>query len=192
MAQYGTVLEIWDNYQKQTYRNRCRICTDTGKLLLTVPIAHAGGEQGRQLYKEVRLKNEYQWQNQHWRTLQTAYRSSPFFEFYEDQIAVLFTNSFNFLIDFNRTALEVLCKCLGLECPFTCTDSYQVQVDDMVDVRFLANAKKILPFVQTPYHQVFVERHGFVPNTSVLDLLFNEGPHSLGYLKRQELAFLNV
>ena len=94
LVQNQVVWEVEDNYQKQTYRNRCYICTDQGKHLLSIPIEHVGGDQGRQKYKDVRLKNDYPWQRQHWRTLQTAYRTSAFFEYYEDEVAPLFENEY--------------------------------------------------------------------------------------------------
>ena len=78
--------EVEDNYQKQTFRNRTYICTDRGKHILSIPIVHVGKANGRQKYKDVTIDNSYPWQRQHWRTLETAYRTSPFFEFYEDEI----------------------------------------------------------------------------------------------------------
>ena len=84
------ILEVSDNYQKQTYRNRTYIYGANGRQILTVPILHTGGETGRQLYKEVRVDNNVAWQKQHWKTLQTAYRTSPYFEYYEDKIVPIF------------------------------------------------------------------------------------------------------
>ena len=93
MIQNEVRWEVEDNYQKQTYRNRCYICTDKGRHLLNIPIKHVGGDQGRQKYKEVLVDNDYPWQRNHWRTLQTAYRTSPFFEFYEDDLAPVYTGA---------------------------------------------------------------------------------------------------
>ena len=94
MVNYNAIWEAEDNYQKQTYRNRCHISTDQGRHILTVPIKHVGGTSGRQKYKDVKIDNGYRWQQQHWRTLQTAYRTSAFFEFYEDELAPLFEKEF--------------------------------------------------------------------------------------------------
>ena len=92
------VMEVSDNYQKQTFRNRTYIYGANGKQLLTVPILHTGGETGRQLYKNVKIDNNVSWQKLHWKTLQTAYRTSPYFEFYEDAISPDFEKIFFFLI----------------------------------------------------------------------------------------------
>ena len=117
LVQNEIIWEIADNYQKQTYRNRCYICTDQGKHILSIPIKHVGGDQGRQKYKDVKLENDYQWQRQHWRTLETAYRTSPFFEYYEDEIVPLFEKKYDFLMDFNFKTIEVIYDCLQIEMP---------------------------------------------------------------------------
>ncbi|WP_045803156.1 WbqC family protein [Flagellimonas lutaonensis] len=192
MAQRAIIWEANDNYQKQTYRNRCYVCTDQGRQMLNIPIKHVGGEQGRQKYSEVRIDNTYGWQRQHFKTLQTAYRSSPFFEFYEDHLATLFETEFEFLLAFNFKAIEIICSLLGMDFPLEKTMKYETKPTQMVDARFLVNAKTALDPQQEPYTQVFSDRHGFVPNCSILDLLFNEGTNALDYLKRQNLDFLRA
>ena len=179
--------EVWDNFQKQTYRNRCYICTDQGRQMLNIPIKHVGGSEGRQLYKDVRLENEYPWQRTHWRTLQTAYRASPFFEFFEEDLAPLFENRFEFLLDFNLKTIEVVCDSLEIEMPDDKTYQYSVSSSDLIDARHLVNAKKALNINQRPYMQVFQDRHGFIDNLSILDLLFNEGNASIAYLEDLEI-----
>lgn len=192
MAQKGIIWEVHDNYQKQTYRNRCYICTDQGRQMLNIPIKHVGGEQGRQKYAEVRIDNNYGWQRQHFKTLQTAYRSSPFFEFYEDHLVSLFETKFEFLLDYNFKTVETVCSLLSMDFSFEKTAKYEVSPAQVVDARFLVNAKKSLTWHQKEYVQVFSERHGFIYNTSILDLLFNEGTNALNYLKQQNLDFLNA
>ncbi len=187
LVQNDICWEVGDNYQKQTYRNRCYIATDQGKHSLSIPIKHVGGNQGRQLYKDVKLENVYNWQRQHWRTLQTAYRASPFFEYYEDDIAPLFEKKYVFLMDFNFRSIEIICNCLQIEMPMDKTDSYVIKPDNRIDARFLVNCKNEPQFDQKEYIQVFKERHDFVKNTSVLDLLFNEGTNALSYLKNQKI-----
>ena len=184
--------EVEDNYQKQTYRNRCYICNDQGKHLLNIPIQHVGGLQGRQKYKDVLLDNSSSWQRQHWRTLQTAYRTSPFFEFYEDELAPLFEKKHHFLLDLNLETIQVVCDCLQLKMPTARTKTYEPEPKDRLDMRFLVNAKQKIPLQQEAYVQVFGDRHGFVKNTSVLDLLFNEGTNALAYLNTQSLPFLHA
>lgn len=178
------IWEVHDNYQKQTFRNRCHICTDQGKHMLNLPIHHVGGNQGRQKYKDVRLDNVSKWQRQHWRTLQTAYRTSPFFEFYEDDLAPLFEKPIKYLLDLNIKTIDFLCDSLSIENSITQTSMYQLKLESDKDARYLVNAKQKISIEQEAYNQVFGERHGFIENTSTLDLLFNEGPNALSYLKQ--------
>jgi len=192
MAQKDVIWEVHDNYQKQTFRNRTYICTDRGRLMLNIPIQHVGGEQGRQKYQDVKLKNEYAWQRQHLKTLQTAYRTSPFFEFYEDELIPFFGRQFNYLLDMNFESLKLIADIIGLELPPEKTSSFEITVKNTNDVRYLVNAKENLKWGQGPYTQVFQERHGFIQNTSILDLLFNEGPNTLSYLKNQNTNFLDT
>lgn len=192
LAQNEVIWEIEDNYQKQTYRNRCHICTDIGKHLLSIPIQHVGGKEGRQKYKDVKLDNGYHWQRQHWRTLQTAYRTTPYFEFYEDDLAPLFEKEYSFLLDFNLKTIETICTSLDATLPSDKTARFEKSPENILDVRFLVNAKKEIDFGQPTYTQVFGDRHGFVKNTSILDLLFNEGTNTHFYLKNQNLTFLNA
>lgn len=184
--------ETYDNYQKQTYRNRTFICTDRGKHLLSIPIVHVGGKNGRQRYRDVKLDNSYQWQRQHWRTLQTAYRTSPFFEFYEDEIEPLYSKQYDSLLDFNFKTMEVLTDCLQLSFSKNETASYELKPTNMEDYRFLVNAKEKPTAYFPSYIQVFGDRHGFIQNLSMLDLLFNVGPNSLEYLKNISLNSKNV
>lgn len=192
LVQNDICWEIYDNFQKQTYRNRAHICTDRGKLMLNIPIQHVRKNQGRQKYREVRIDNDYNWQRQHWRTLQTAYRTSPFFEFYEDELAPLYETPYTYLLDFNLKGIEVLCACLQIEMPTLKSENFEMEPSGLRDARFLVNAKRELPFQQCNYHQVFEDRHAFVPNSSIVDLLFNEGTNALDYLKNCNTNFLNA
>ncbi len=193
LVQNEVLWEVEDNYQKQTYRNRCYICTDQGKHILSIPIKHVGGDQGRQKYKYVQLENEYHWQRQHWRTLQTAYRTSPFFEYYEDEIAPLFELKYKFLLDFNFKTIAAICKCLQFEMPTLQSRNYEIDLPlNILDTRFLVRCKNEQEYEQQAYVQVFGDRHGFIRNTSVLDLLFNEGTNALSYLKNINPSFINA
>ncbi|MCK0188609.1 WbqC family protein [Arenibacter sp. F20364] len=184
--------EVMDNYQKQTYRNRCYICTDLGLHMLNIPIKHIGNKKGKQKYGNVQIDNDYHWQRQHWRTLETAYRTSPFFEFYEDDIAPLYHNTFHSLMDFNLKTIETICQCMQINMPLHRTATYEVDVTDKIDGRFLIDSKTKPQFEQPVYVQVFEDRNDFVPNLSILDLLFNEGTNALTYLKGLNLNLQNA
>ncbi len=192
LVQNEVCWEVQDNYQKQTYRNRCYICNDLGRHILSIPIRHVGGEQGRQKYKDVLIENDYAWQRQHWRTLQTAYRTSPFFEFFEDDLAPLFEREQKYLLDFNLKTIEFICSCLQIDSPILKTQIYEVDPSGVFDARFLVKRKYDLGVDNTKYIQVFGNRHGFVENVSTLDLLFNEGTNALSYLKSQKTDFINA
>ena len=187
MVQHEVVWEEHDNFQKQTYRNRCYISTDKGKHMLNIPIQHVGGKEGRQKYADVSTENSYNWKKEHWRTLETAYRTSPFFEFYEDEIRPLYEGNDDSLYDFNLKTIETIAGCVGIEIPKEKTEAYEVEPICCFDARFLVEAKKEKDWGIDPYTQVFEERHGFIPNLSVLDLLFNEGTNTLSYLKSLSL-----
>lgn len=178
------VWEVCDNYQKQTYRNRCHICTDQGKHVLSVPIKHVGGDEGRQFYRDVRLDDSTPWQRQHWRGIQTVYRSSPFFEYYEDDLAPLFETKFSHLLDLNFEIFKVLSELMGYEAEINKTTSYTPELSGQLDGRFLVNAKSDFDASIEPYHQVFHNKHPFIANLSVLDVLFNLGPQTTTYLKK--------
>ena len=191
IANNEVLWEVEDNFQKQTYRNRAYICTDRGKLMLNLPIKHVGKNLGRQKYKAVKIDNDYNWQRQHWRTLQTAYRTSPYFEYYEDELAPLYQETFDSLLDYNLKSIAVICDCLQIEMPLLQTEKYAVETALLKDKRFLVNAKKDIDIDFQAYNQVFGDRHGFFKNMSILDLLFNEGTSALAYLKNIDLDSYN-
>ncbi len=179
------VWEIEDNYQKQTYRNRTYIAHSNGLLLLNVPIKH-NKDGKRQKTKEVMVENDFPWQEQHWKSLQSAYRTSPFFEFYEDDLEPLFTEPVENLMAHNLRIYDTLSELIGIEVETSKSLAYETN-PEIKDLRYLINSKRKSDFQAEPYTQVFQENHGFLPNLSVLDLLFNEGPNALGYLERQNL-----
>tara|TARA_R110002051_G_scaffold8755_1_gene35947 strand:+ start:46478 stop:47107 length:630 start_codon:yes stop_codon:yes gene_type:complete len=183
--------EAEDNYQKQTLRNRTYIANDRGKHILSIPIIHVGKANGRQKYKDVLIDNSYAWQRQHWRTLQTAYRTSPFFEFYEDEIEPLYTQTFDKLQEFNIKTIAVIFDCLQLEMPTLKSTQFIANPSDKKDYRFLVSAKLKDQLNIEPYVQVFSDRNGFIPNLSILDVLFNLGPNTVDYLNQEFIKKAN-
>lgn len=180
------VFEVEDNFLKQTYRNRTYIYAANGKLALNIPVIHT--QKNRQQYKDVKIFNEEKWQDHHWKSLLSAYRTSPFFEYYEDELRPLFEEKINFILDFNFKCFETICDCLQLELNTSKTNVFEKNIENTEDFRYLVNAKKdyLKPF--ETYNQVFQEKHGFINNLSILDLLFNEGPNTLNYLESQTLS----
>ena len=176
--------EMDDNFQKQTNRNRMYIYSPNGIQLLNIPIKHS--KEAHQKTKEVRLETAFDWQKQHFKSLEAAYRTSPFFEYFEDDIAPIFQKKHTFLMDLNLETMSVVSKCLGLEFDYNETAEYFHEVTDKIDLRNLINGKKDTSVFE-PYTQVFGEKHGYLNNLSILDLLFNEGRYALDYLKKQRL-----
>ena len=184
------IFENEDNYQKQTYRNRQYIYGANGKLLLNIPIKHSGNKTQHQKYREVRIENDFDWQKQHWRSLQTVYRTSPFFEFYEDEFEPLYCKKYEFLMDFNYDCLRTALEALQLDLDYSKTSEFIMKPKEVVDARFLVKAKGRKEFSFEPYSQVFDTKFGYLNDLSVIDLIFNEGPNALNYLENQELELL--
>ena len=185
LANSEVIFEIEDNYQKQTYRNRTYLYGPNGKQLLSVPMIHTKTD-GHQKFKDVRIETNFNWQKQHWKTIETAYRTSPFFEFYEDEIHPIFEKKHSFLMDLNFETIELISDCLQFENNFTKTTSYHKNSENIADHRNLANVKNKNLESFDKYVQVFSEKHGFINDLSVLDLLFNEGPNTITYLENQK------
>lgn len=188
MAQEEIIWDISGNFQKQTYRNRTFIATDQGKLLLSIPVIHKG-KSGHQNYKDILVDHSQPWMRTHWRGIETAYRTSPFFEYYEHYFKPLFEEQERYLIDFNLKSIEILLNCLQLPMPQKQNETYIKDLDPSIDRRFLINAKRNLEYNSTEYHQVFSDKHGFIGNLSALDLICNEGPSAAAYLKNEALDF---
>jgi hypothetical protein len=178
------VLEVEDNFQKQTNRNRNYIYSPNGIQMLNIPIKHT--KEKHQKIKEVRLETAFDWQKQHFKSLEAAYRTSPFFEFYEDSLMPIFTKKHTFLIDLNLETMQTVSKCLGMPFDFEKTLEYFHEAPEYDDFRNLVNGKKDATSFES-YTQVFGDKHGFIGNLSILDLLFNEGRFALDYLKSQQL-----
>lgn len=182
------LLERCDNYQKQTYRNRLYIAHNNGKLGLNIPVKHSKDGE-RQKTATVSIENNFHWQRDHWRSLEAGYRSSPFFEFYEDEIKPFFDQKHKRLFDCDLESMKLVAELIGIPFQYEFTQSYAKDPDpgEIIDHRILVRSKKV-PEIPTPtYHQVHQNEHGFLNNLSVLDLLFNLGPESVSYLENFKL-----
>lgn len=180
--------EIWIeqhcHYTKQTYRNRCKIATANGVMALSIPTIKPATEKCKT--KDIRIDNSQHWQQIHWRALEAGYNSSPFFEYYKDDFAPFYTNKFEFLVDYTFQLQSLVIALLELDCKVQLTDAYTTY-DNALDYRDALSAKKEIEdndFVISSYYQVFENKFGFIPNLSILDLLFNMGNESILVLQK--------
>lgn len=177
----GVLFEKFEHFPKQTYRNRTTIHSPNGKLDLTIPVKK--GANNHTVINDVRISYDEDWQRLHWRTLQTSYRSSSFFEYYEDDFAPFFHNKTEFLFDFNVGLLDLCLRLLKMDAKMQYTEEYIKNPLELEDCRSQELSKGMSStFHGAPYFQVFEERNGFIPNLSVVDLLFNQGPQSKQFL----------
>jgi WbqC-like protein family len=176
--------EMEDNFQKQTNRNRMYIYSPNGIQLLNIPVKHS--KQLHQKTKDVKIEYDFDWQKQHFKSLEAAYRSSPFFEYFEDELRPIFDKKHTFLMDLNLETIDLVSRFLRLDIQFEKTSEYFADVPSFLDYRHIANGKKDNSEFDV-YPQVFDDKHGFLNNLSVLDLIFNEGKFALDYLKEQQM-----
>jgi len=165
------------HYQKQTYRNRAEIYGPNGKLKLIIPVTKNRGSK-HQKDIETMVDNNSLWQKNHWRSLQMSYRASPYFEFYEEDFYPFYNNKISSLMELNISLIKIILKLLKFEIPIEEKNHNKVN-----EKRDLIISKKIVDASILKYNQVFIDKHGFLPNLSIVDLLFNLGPESLDYLK---------
>ncbi|MDF3077608.1 MAG: hypothetical protein K0S09_1497 [Sphingobacteriaceae bacterium] len=174
------LLEKFEHFPKQTYRNRATIQSPNGKLDLIVPVIK--GSKNHTKVKDVRISYDFRWQRLHWMSLQTSYRSSAYFEFYEDDLAPFYEKKWEFLFDYNEELFTLLLKFLKLNITYGYTDEYQPAANYSLDFRDSIHPKQPPHGSVKPYFQVFEHQTGFLPNLSVIDLLFSQGPQSISYL----------
>ncbi len=184
-------LERCENYVKQSYRNRCYLKTSQGIEMLIVPLT---AKHGKTLIKEVRIDYSQKWQNNHWRTIETAYRKAPYFEYYSDDLKSILYHHHNFLFDLNLELLSFCLKCLRLAPSLSVSVSYKkIPPSHVFDLRSQINPKKPSLdrnfYKSVPYYQVFGS--GFAENLSLIDLLFCEGPRATSLLISSQKADLN-
>ena len=170
-------IEFNEHYRKGTYRNRCYIAGANGSLRLSVPLEKS--KRSNILIKDKKIAYDMDWQKLHWQSLCSAYRRSPYFEYFEDDLAKLFLKKETFLLDLNEKLLYWILKTLTIDKAIHYTTAFEKEVNDMQDARGILMPNK-MPEIELPeYHQVFADRNGFLPNLTILDWLFNEGPNSI-------------
>ncbi len=171
----GDVLfEQYDNYCKQTYRNRCRIATAGGVQTLTIPVVKS--DTPKQLMKDVRISDHGDWRRQHWNALESAYMNSPFFMYYQDDFRPFYEKRYEFLMDFNMELTEVILNLAGIKKDIARTDAYMRDAASIKDLRNLIDPGQEQSGANHPYWQVFATKYGFTGGLSAVDLLFNMGP----------------
>ena len=161
-------LEVCDHFVKQTLRNRCWIDSPNGSLALTVPVVKM---EGKTLMRDVRISDHGNWRHQHWVAFESSYRQSPFFEYYADEFAPFYQKKWDFLADFNEELMMLVASLLDISKPVTRTVAFE-------DAPPLTEGRR----ESSPYYQMFASRHGFLPDLSIVDLLFNMGPEGVLWL----------
>lgn len=173
-------VEQYENYQKQTYRNRCMIAGPNGAISLTVPIEKP--DTLKCLTKDIRISDHGNWRHLHWNALESAYNQTPYFEYLKDDLRPFYEKSFRYLMDFNEELVAVICALIDIEPHIERTTDY-IAVREDADFRDSIHPKKNCQedkdFAPVPYYQVFQQKYGFLPNLSIVDLLFNMGPESV-------------
>lgn len=168
-------IEQHEYYQKQSYRSRCRIATANGIMDLSIPVE----KLNHTFIRDIRISGHSDWQTQHWRSIEAAYNSSPFFEYYADDFRPFFEKKWLFLWDFNMELLHKTLDLLDIETEILLTETYKPQTgEETLDLRESIHPKKAASLPSKPYYQVFAAKFGFIPNLSIMDLLFNMGNES--------------
>ena len=176
-AEHGEI-EQSESCQKQAYRERCLIATANGVQALTVPVEHGDSP----LIKDIRLSDHGNWRHLHWNALQSAYGESPFFEYYQDDIRPFFERHWTFLLDFNEEIRQKMCELIDIQPNVSYTEGFIPEESPLTSYRTAISPKHPQDdpdFLPKRYYQVYEQKHGFLPNLSILDLLFNMGPESI-------------
>ncbi|MBC8052803.1 MAG: WbqC family protein [Sphingobacteriaceae bacterium] len=174
------IIERFEHFPKQTYRNRASVHSANGKLDLVVPVMK--GSKAHTQIKDVKISYDFDWQRLHWLSLQTSYRSSAFFEYYEDEFVPFYEKKTDFLFDYNEALLSLLLRLLKLNISFSFTEAFEKEYSGIPDYRSSIHPKFPGNYQTQRYFQVFEDRNGFIPNLSIVDLLFNQGPKAGGFL----------
>jgi hypothetical protein len=180
------LIESCENYQKQSYRNRCVIAGANGPMPLSIPVEKS--ETQKCSTRDVRIADHGNWRHLHWNAIVSAYNSSPFFDYYRDDFEPFYEKKYVFLCDFNERLRELVCRMLGIETPVSYTTAYEeMPPPGTIDLRETFCAKRKPEYEMPAYYQVFGEKFGFIPNLSIIDLLFNMGNEARLVLARTRL-----
>ena len=178
--------EINDYYQKQTIRNRTNIYGSNGRLSLVIPVKYS--YKRKEKLKDIRICNDTKWQKNHLKSIKISYRSSPYFEFFEDYFYEIFEKKEIFLVDISIKSIELIYQILELELDYSFTKEYKAEYNSINDLRNISNRKrKEKKNIIERYQQVFEIRHGYIQNLSILDLIFNEGKGCLNFFNSSKI-----
>ena len=184
-------IEQFDNYSKQSYRNRTQILSANGILNLSIPIKKNKSEK---VLNSIEISYKEDWQKNHWRAITSAYKNSPYFDFFEEDLKVFYSNKYNLLIDYNTDQLKFIIKVLKQKKNIQLTKQYESNPESVIDLRTIIHPKQsylsdklVANKLDQSYYQTFENKISFTPNLSILDLLFNKGLHTIDYLKSIDL-----
>lgn len=189
------LIEQHDNFVKQTYRNRCIIPTTNGIQTLSIPVSCPQGSQlSKTPMRDVRISDHGNWRHIHWNTLCSAYGESPFFDYYQDDLRPFFERKWTFLFDFNMEITIKMVELLDIRPKISLTTGFlsdTSMAENAIENSLVDDFRNIIrpkhpgldsDFMARPYYQVYQQKHGFLPNMSILDLLFNEGNEAILWL----------
>jgi hypothetical protein len=184
------LIEQHENYQKQSYRNRTLILTANGVLPLSIPVKKRGLKE---LTRDLQISYSENWQIRHWRAILSAYKNSPFFDYFEDEIHYFYSTRVESLLEYNQQQLQLLLRLLKLKKQILLSAQFEKAAKGITDLRFITDPKtdfrgdvRVQAVLSKLYYQTFGDRPGFHPNLSILDLLFNTGLKSINYLSDQQ------
>lgn len=172
-------IELFETYQKQSCRTRCNVMTANGVQTLTIPVIKVNGNHT--LTKDIEISYKESWQQVHLRCLESAYRKSAYFDYYFPYFEKIYKQRFNTLVELNDYCLKVILKLIKVKKEYSYTEDFEKIIDN-TDYRIFLSKNEVNKIEMKPYYQVFADRHGFISNLSIADLLFNEGPAAINLL----------
>lgn len=172
-------LEQFENFPKQTYRNRANIYGANGKLSLIIPIHHTS----ERCINNIQISYAEDWRKLHWKSIKNAYQSSPYFEYYENKLEKIFLDKHQSLLAFNLKALDIVLDILKADKLYTLTDEY-IHNPDKQDFRNAFSTKKETEYLMEEYYQTFSDKMGFIKDLSIIDLICNLGPEAATYIRK--------